>query len=357
MTAVLATSSVEAADVETVTPVLRAVARRQRVRRTSVGAGLLVLAAVAAVLLLSWDTGVSAAGTVAVLVGGGDDFDRVMVLQWQLPRVLVATLVGLALGLSGALYQSALRNPLASPDIVGISQGASLGAVTALVVVGPTGYAATLGALIGALGVAAVNLALSWRQGLSGQAFVLTGVGLSFMTVSLVNWVLTRQDNRQAQQALVWLIGSVGSVGFDDAARLGAVLAVLLPFGVLLARRLDLLELGDDTAAALGVATSRVRMLALLVGTAVAAAAVAVAGPVAFVALTAAPIARRLVGDGRTALLESALVGAVVVLLADFVALHFLPSSPLPVGIVTGLIGGPFLIWLLAAAPRRGRTR
>lgn len=344
-----------ASAVEAVAPVLRTVARRRRVRRTSVGVGLLVAALAAAVLLLSWDTGVSARGTLAVLLGGGDPFDRVMVVQWQLPRVLVAALVGLALGLSGALYQSALRNSLASPDIVGISQGASLGAVTALLLA-PGGYAATVGALVGALVVAGLNLALSWHHGLSGQAFVLTGVGLSFMAVSLVNWVLTRQESRRAQQALVWLIGSVGSAGFDDAARLGAVLAVLLPAGVLLARRLDLLELGDDTAAGLGVATSRVRLAALLVGTAVAAAAVAVVGPVSFVALTAAPIARRLVGDGRTALLQSALVGAVVVLLADFVALHFLPSSPLPVGIVTGLVGGPFLIWLLAA-PRRGRTR
>lgn len=343
--------------VEALAPVLRGVARRQRTRRTAVGVGLLVAAVGAAVLLLSWDTGVSAGGTVAVLAGGGDAFDRVMVLQWQAPRVLVATLVGLGLGLSGALYQSALRNPLASPDIVGISQGASLGAVTALLLAGPAGYAATLGALVGALAVAALNLALSWRHGLSGQAFVLTGVGLSFMAVSLVNWVLTRQESRQAQQALVWLIGSVGSAGFDDAARLGVALAVLLPAGVVLARRLDLLELGDDTAAGLGVAPARVRMAALLVGTAAAAAAVAVVGPVSFVALTAAPIARRLVGDGRTALLHSALVGAVVVLLADLVALHFLTSSPLPVGIVTGLVGGPFLIWLLAAAPRRGRTR
>jgi iron complex transport system permease protein len=343
--------------VEALAPVLRGVARRRRVRRTTVGVGLAAAALTAAVLLLSWDTGVSAGATVAVLVGGGDDFDRVMVLQWQLPRVLVATLVGLGLGLAGALYQSALRNPLASPDIVGISQGASLGAVTALLVAGPTGYAATLGALVGALAVAATNLALSWRHGLSGQAFVLTGVGLSFMAVSLVNWVLTRQESRQAQQALVWLIGSVGSAGFDDAARLGTALAVLLPAGVVLARRLDLLELGDDTAAGLGVAPTRVRLAALVVGTAAAAAAVAVVGPVSFVALTAAPIARRLVGDGRTALLQSVLVGAVVVLLADLVALHFLPGSPLPVGIVTGLIGGPFLIWLLAAAPRRGRTR
>jgi iron complex transport system permease protein len=343
--------------VEEVLPVLRAVARRRVRRRTTVRVGLALLALAAAVLLLSWGTGVSAAGTLGVLVGGGDEFDRVMVLDWQLPRVLVGALAGAALGLSGALYQSALRNPLASPDIIGVSQGASLGAVTALLFAGPSGYAVAVGALVGALSLAALNLVLTWRHGVSGQSFVLTGVGLSFMAVSLVNFVLTRQEGRQAQQALVWLIGSTGSASGADAARLGLGVALLAPLSLVLARRLDLLELGDDTAVALGVPAGRVRLGALALGTALAAVAVSVVGPVSFVALTAAPVARRLAGDGRTAFIESALVGAAVVLLADFLALHALPGSPLPAGIVTGLVGGPFLIWLLVAAPRRGRTR
>jgi iron complex transport system permease protein len=318
---------------------------------------LALLGLAAAVLLLSWGTGVTATGTVAVLIGRGDDFDRVMIVDWQLPRVLTAALVGVGLGLSGALYQSALRNPLASPDLIGVSQGAGLGAVAAILVGGATGYGITAGALVGAVGLAAINLLVAGRRGMAGQGFVLTGIALSFMAISLVNFLLTRYDDRQAQQALVWLIGSVGSANFAGARRLALALAVLVPLALLLRRHLDLIELGDDVAVSLGTRVTPARMAALLLGSALAAVAVATAGPVSFVALTAAPIARRLVGDGRTALVESALAGLAIVLLADFVALHLLPSSPLPVGIVTGMIGGPFLIWLLTAAARRGRTR
>lgn len=344
-------------DLDRVVPALRRVARGRRVRRTTVNLVLLAVAFTAAVLLLSWGTGVSAGGTVAVLGGGGDEFDRVMIVEWQLPRVLVGALVGVALGLSGAIYQSALRNPLASPDIIGISQGAGLGAVFATLVVGATGYGVGIGALAGAIAIAVINMALAWRSGLTGHGFVLSGVALAFMSISVVNFLLTRNDVREAQQVLVWLIGSIGSASFADGIRMATALAVLVPAALLLGTRLDLLELGDDTASALGVGAKQVRLLALLVGAALAAAAVSVAGPLAFVALTSAPIARRLVADGRIALVESALVGVVIVLMADFVALHLLPSSPLPVGIVTGLIGGPFLIWLLTAAPRRGRKR
>ncbi|GAB2883420.1 FecCD family ABC transporter permease [Nocardioides pacificus] len=330
---------------------LRATARARRTRRVVVNAVLAALAVGTVLLTLSvGEMSVGVGDVFATALGHGDDLSRLVLVEFRLPRVLMAALVGVAFALSGGLFQSVLRNPLASPDIIGISQGASVGAVVALLVLDLSGPMVSVGALVGAAVVAGTNLLLASRGGLSGHRFVLCGIALAFVATSVLSYVLTRVDARDAQTAMVWLSGSVSAADAEAYTRLALVLVVLVPLALVLGRPLGMLEMGDEAATALGVAAPRLRLAAILLGVALAAVATAAAGPVAFVALTAAPIARRLVADGRLSLVATALVGVVIMVVADLLAQHLIDGVQVPVGVVTGVIGGPYLIWLLASS-------
>lgn len=336
---------------------MRHTERRRRTRRIAVAVVLLVVTAGSVLFALNHgDIALAPGQVVAVAFGGGDEMTRLVLLEFRLPRILLAALIGVGFGLSGGLFQSVLRNPLASPDIIGISQGATVGAVIGTLALGLTsGIAIQALAFAGALVVAALNFLVAWRGGLTGQRFVLCGIALAFACTSAIGYLLTRSEVRDAQAAIAWMAGSVGSADYDQVVRTAVALAVLVPLSLWLASRLGMLEMGDDVASALGVAAGRTRIVAILVGVLLAAVATAAAGPVPFIALTAAPIARRLVGDGRVALWHSALVGASIAVLADIVAQHALTSAQVPVGVITGLIGGPYLIWVLSLSQRARR--
>ncbi|MCG2623255.1 iron chelate uptake ABC transporter family permease subunit [Arthrobacter sp. I2-34] len=286
-----------------------------------------------------------------------------IVLENRLPRAVAGTLVGVAFGLAGSIFQTMLRNPLASPDIIGISYGASASAVAAMVLFGAAGFAVSAAAMGGALAVALLIYLLSHRQaGPSNAAsgrLVLVGIGFAAVLQALVHYLLTRADIQTAQAALVWLTGSLNSSNWDRAGALAGCLLVLLPAVAALSRSLRGLEMGDDAAAGLGVKVAPARLYLMAAAVLLAAAATAAAGPVAFISFLAAPIARRLLG-GRGSLTVSALVGTVIVLAADFTAAtlvpQFLPgATALPVGVVTGALGAPFLLWLLVSTNRVGR--
>jgi iron complex transport system permease protein len=330
--------------------------RRRRYRRVNLAlAAAVAVVSVAALVLGEFDLGPF--DVVAALAGAADGYTTFVVVDLRLPRVLLGLLVGVALGLAGALFQSVLRNPLASPDIIGISQGASAGAVLAILGLGLSGPPVAMCALLGASATGVVLYAVSWRGGLAGFRFVLSGIGVAYMATSLVGYLLTRSGVQEAQTALTWMTGSVGSAQWGAIRNVAITLAVLIPVTRLVAPRLALLLLGDDTAAALGVRPERVRLAVIAVGVALAAVATAAVGPLAFVALIAAPVARRLVNDGSPALLPCALTGAALVGGADITAQHLLPSDlEVPVGIVTGAVGGPYLIWLLATSRRGGKV-
>lgn len=338
---------------------LQRVAVRRRTRSLVVGAALVVVTLTVVVVNLSvGDLPIPFGQVLATLVGRGDETSTLVLVEFRLPRLVLGALVGVSFGLAGGLFQSVLHNPLASPDIIGVTQGASVGAVGALLVLGLGGAAVAVGALVGAAVVVGANVLLMWRGGLSGHRFVLCGIGLAFVATSVLGYLLTRSDVRNAQEALVWLSGSVAAATWEGDARLAVALAVLVPAALLLSPRLRMLGLGDEAAGALGVPAGRTRLTALALGTALAAAGTAAAGPVAFVALAAAPIARRLVGDGRVALLPTALVGVTIVTASDFVAQHAVPGIDVPVGLVTGLVGGGYLLWLLTSSrPLAGGIR
>lgn len=339
----------------------RGVVLRVRLRRDSRVAAVTAALAVAcfAVFCLSLSVGkvdVPVPDVLRTLVGAGDGGTTFIVNALRLPRALVAVLAGAAFGLSGAIFQSLVRNPLASPDVIGITAGASAAAVIAILSWGLSGFPVSVAAFLGALGVAAAIYALSWRGGVTGYRMVLVGIAMAAIMTSVVSYLLTRSEVYDAHQAMIWLTGSLNAKTWPTVRILAGCLAVLIPLALLAGRLLRGLQLGDDMAWALGVPVERSRLA--LVGVAVALAAVATAaaaGPVPFVAFVAGPIARRLVGDNGLGLVPAALVGAVVMAASDVIAQHAVPGVEFPVGVVTAIVGAPYLLWLLAATNRVGR--
>ncbi|MFE3829777.1 FecCD family ABC transporter permease [Streptomyces sp. NPDC059092] len=332
-------------------------ARRSGRTRSAVVCGALSAAVLAAlcVSLAVGDLFVPLDEVVATLAGGGDGGARFVILELRLPRALIGLLVGAAFGLSGAVFQTLLRNPLASPDVIGISSGAGVAGVLASVAFGASGYALSASALAGALVTAAAIYALAWRGGVAGYRLILVGIGIGAALSSMISHLLTSSNLSEAQNALAWLTGSLNGRSWDQLRPLVVALALLVPPTFLAARPLRTLQLGDETAVGLGTRVERARLALVLCAVALAGVATAAAGPVAFVAFVSAPIARRLVPRRGAALLPAALTGALIVLVADFAAQHLLGSTQFPVGVVTGVIGAPYLLWLLARANRAGR--
>ncbi len=305
-----------------------------------------MLVAVTTVRLLLGDFTVSAVDFVRILFGEQIPVATYLVQEIRLPRAAMAVLVGAAFGVGGALFQTTLRNPLASPDIVGVSFGASAAAVWAIVVAGLAGPWVSVAAVVGALVTAVV---VRWASGGStrGAAYrlVLVGVAVAALLQAMVQYLFSRADAYDAQLMLHWLTGSVGAADRSNVAILAVLLTALLPGVLLAARALCLLELGDETALGLGQRRYAAEAVMLL-GVVLVAVGVAAAGPIAFVAFMAGPIARSL-EQGRISLLSAGLVGAIVVVAADVTADLLLPGGDYPVGVVTGAVGAPFLLWLL----------
>ena len=337
---------------------LRTIARIRRRSRARALAVVIVAAGLCLGLLLV-TFGLGAAGvpperSLPALLGVGDRFDLLVVRELRLPRGAAAVVAGIAFGLAGALFQSTLRNNLASPDILGISGGASLGAVTAVVGYGASGATVNVAACAGALGAAVAIWALAWRNGLHGIRFVLVGVGIAYLCSSLIAWRLAEAELREAGTVLLWTVGSVADVRDGTLGFLTAGVVALALLAILVAREQRALALGDEHAQGLGLGPTRSRVVALLIGVGLVALATAVAGPVAFVALISPAIARRLVDDGGPALAASAAVGAALTVGADVIGQYALPGGiTAPVGIVTGLVGAPYLLWLLARSERK----
>ena len=329
--------------------------RSRRVRRSGLVLGCLAVAGVAMffvdVLLGSYT--VTIPDFVRILGGADIPAASFIVMDNKLPRAVVAVLVGIGFGASGSIFQTMLRNPLASPDVVGVTAGASAAAVLAIVF-GVNGAAVTWSALAGAVAVALGIAVLARRGGVSGTRLILVGIGIAAMLQAVTSFLLTRTDLHTAGDALVWLNGSLNNSTWGRAGTVAVALVVLLPLTAVAARSLHTLELGDDAAAGLGVRVQRARFGLLMVGVALAAVATAAAGPVAFVPLLAGAIGRRLLG-GRSSLSAAALVGVLIMLVGEYAAANLVPDTPLPVGVVTGALGAPVLLLLILGSTRVGR--
>ncbi|UJP09294.1 iron chelate uptake ABC transporter family permease subunit [Microbacterium sp. KUDC0406] len=314
----------------------------------------LVVVALAAWAMMLGSYRVSIGEVIAALSGGAEPAVHKVVMEWRAPRVGAAVLFGAALGVAGAVFQSLTHNPLGSPDVIGFTTGSFTGVVVAMLL-GGTGYAALSGgALIGGLLTAAAVYLLAFRQGLQGFRLIIVGIAVGAFLGAMNSWFMVKADVDLALRAAVWGAGSLSVVDGDTLAAAAIVLTMVALALPAAARRMRRLELGDDAAAMLGVPVERTKALLVLLGVAATAAVTAAAGPIAFIALAAPQIARRLTGHGASAdLAGSALTGAVLLLSADIVAQHALPGLPLPTGAVTVCIGGAYLLVLLARESRR----
>ena len=295
----------------------------------------------------------------AALVGGGDESTRFIVQDLRLPRALTAILVGAALGIAGAIFQDLARNALVSPDVIGISWGASLAAISVIVFGGASGVLTIpLAALGGALGAGVLLYGLAWRGGVQGYRLVLIGIGLTTVFSAGVSYVLTQAVFIELQRAYVWLVGSLNDAGWEHVWPLSATLAVLLPLALALGRQLETLQLGDDVARALGANVEGARLALLAVAIVLTGVAVSAAGPIAFVAFFAPHIARR-VSDTVSpsgVLPVAAATGAFMVLGADLAGRLLFGATHMPVGIITSIIAAPYFLYLLQRANRIGAT-
>lgn len=293
---------------------------------------------------------------IATLSGDGTTFEQYLVFDSRLPRVASGLVIGLALGMSGAIFQTVSRNPLGSPDVIGFETGAASGGLIALLVVGTGFDGASVGAVIGGLTTALVVYALALRNGLDGLRLVLIGIGLGAMLLSFNSMLIVQADIYDAQEAGNWMVGNLAGAAWSQISGLGLAVGVLAVAAVLLSRPLMIAELSEESALGLGQRTSRVRLLAIVVGVLLCSIAVAAAGPIVFVALTAPQIARRLTGASGPNMMASGLCGAALLVLADLAARELFQPRQVPVGVVTGLLGGLFLAWLLSREWRKGHA-
>ncbi|WP_425483680.1 FecCD family ABC transporter permease [Cellulomonas taurus] len=279
-------------------------------------------------------------------------FASTIVVQWRLPRVLVALVFGAALGVSGALFQSLTRNPLGSPDVIGFSTGSYTGVLLVTTVVGTGTLGVSAGALIAGLATALVVYLLAYRDGVQGFRLIVVGIGVTGMLHGVNVWLLLRAKTEVAMAASIWGAGSISLTGWSQALPAFAVFAVLTPLIWAVRGPLRQLELGDDAAGAHGLRVETTRLAVVVLGVALIATVTASAGPIAFVALSAPQIARRLTRSAGLPLLASALTGGVLLLGADLIAQHVLPTA-VPVGVVTVVLGGIYLLTLIVREARR----
>ncbi|KQR49764.1 ABC transporter permease [Microbacterium sp. Leaf161] len=329
--------------------------RRSRHRRHAVativlGAMLVVLFAVA---LMIGNTFYPLDEVIRVIVGETVPGASFTVGELRLPRAVLAILAGFAFGIAGVSFQTLLRNPLASPDIIGISNGAGAAAVFGIVVLSLNGPVVSLLALGGAIVTAGIIYLLSIKNGFAGTRLILIGIGVAAMLQSLISYMLSRAASWDIQTAMQWLTGSLNNASWERVMPLAIAAAVLMPLLLSQGRALGAMQLGDDSASGLGVRVNTTRLLFILGAVALLAFATAACGPIAFVAFMAGPIAARITGPGANLLLPSAFIGAVLVLGGDLLG-QFAFGDRYPVGVITGVLGAPYLIFLLIRTNRSG---
>lgn len=328
--------------------------QRLDLRILAVSAVLLGVAVLVALLTLaSGEFHIPVPEVVGALFGQGTAKVHMVVVEWRLPRTSLALVMGAALGVSGAIFQSLTRNPLGSPDIIGFDAGAFTGALVVITLINGGFYMVAGGALAGGILTALAVYMLAWRGGVQGFRLIIVGIGVSAMLSSLNTYMLLRADLEVAMAAAAWGVGSLNGMSLERLWQASIVLAVLLPMAALLSRPMRQLELGDDAARALGVDPERTRLALMVVGVALAATVTATAGPIAFVALAAPQIARRLTGSAGVALLPAAAMGSLLLVGADFIAQRAFAPTQLPVGIVTISVGGLYFAILLMREAHR----
>lgn len=310
-----------------------------------------VLLGVAVVLGIAFGSTQFTLGQLAdTVMGNGTAFSEKVIYDLRMPRILVAALAGASLAVSGLFLQGIVRNALAAPDIIGITSGAALVAITFLILIPDSPFGSIqLAALVGAFAAFVVVYVAAWQKGagLSPMRLALIGISISAFASSMINVIIIKADIFAAS-ALIWLAGSTHARGWDELSQLVAWPLILIPLAWVMARKLDIMALGDDLSRALGLPLERTRLVLLVIGVSCTAAAVSVVGTLGFVGLVAPHMARILVGNYHRKLVPlAAMMGAVLVVVADTVGRIVLSPSEVPSGIMTALLGTPYFLWLM----------
>jgi iron complex transport system permease protein len=314
------------------------------------GAGALVLAVLA---LGIGEYPVPPAQVIAILTGQDHSFASVLVLQWRMPRILLALLIGAALGVSGAIFQALTRNPLGSPDVIGFDFGAYAGALTAIALLAGGYYTTSVSAVIGGLATAVVVYLLSYENGLAGFRLIIVGIAVSAVLSSLCQWIIVKIKLHQAITASVWQQGSLSGLEWAQVYPVVGSLVIAAALLAVVGPKLPILQMGDDAAGALGIRPERIRLAYFGIGVLLIAIAAAAAGPISFVALAAPQLARRLTASPGVGLISAAAMGGFLLLSSDLIALRIFAPTELPVGAVTVILGGLYLVYLLVVQARR----
>ncbi len=323
-------------------------------RRVAVVTGILALACLVASLwsLTIGDTDYSLSQVIGALLGQGSDSDQLIVVEWRLPRTLLGLFGGAALGVSGAIIQSMTRNPLGSPDVIGFSSGAYTGALVVLLVVGSNSGMVSIGAMIGGVVTALAVYLLAYQRGVQGMRFIVVGISVAAMLNATNSFLLITVGKEEAVSAASWGAGSLNNATWTGVWTLLISFVFLIPITVKNLRPLQLLEMGDDSASALGVPAERTRIVMLVAGVGFVCVLTALTGPISFVALAAPQLARRITGAAGVTLMASALMGGLLLVVSDIIARVIIAPNQLAVGIVTSCLGGAYLLWLLVHESR-----
>ncbi|MCS4505411.1 iron ABC transporter permease [Arhodomonas aquaeolei] len=311
----------------------------------------LLLAAAAVMALSLGSTVVAPHDAVTALFGGGDAVTRFLIQALRGPRLLAGILTGTAFAVAGCLMQTLAHNRLATPGIIGIDNGATAFAVASVLGVG-IAVAPPAMALVGAATATALAFGLAGGTGTRGYRFIVAGIAIGALFGAVTQLMLARVAIDAANQAYPWTVGTLNARSADAVWVLGAGVAVGLPAALALARTLTVMRLSDFTAQGLGVRVRACRWLSLAVAVLLTALAVAVAGPVGLVGLVGPEIARHLSAPASVPVVGAALAGALVMVLADLAGRLLLAPIEIPVGIVTAVVGGPYLLWILLRASR-----
>lgn len=327
--------------------------KRQRRYILTTGILLLLTLSLAAVMMLCGNTIYSPETVLRVLSGTDAGGAAFTIRTLRFPRMLTAILCGMAFGLSGNTFQQLLGNPLASPDIIGVTSGASVAAVFGILILKlDYGIVAVMAVFSGLL-VSALIYFLSHKNGFSNTRLILTGIGMQAFLNSIISWMLLKASEYDVASALRWLSGSLNGVKMDTMPALAAVVFTAGLGILLLSRHLLILQLGEAHAVTLGIPVSITRLLLILLALVLTAFAASVTGPIASVAFLSGPIAARISGRGRSSMLAASLTGSILILISDLVGQFTLPSR-YPVGVITGILGAPYLLFLLLRINHKG---
>ena len=324
-------------------------------RHVIVGLMLLVLSlAVAVVSLRLGKFPVTTQEVIDALQGQGRKIVEVVVVKWKLPRIVLGLVAGLALGVAGAIFQTITRNPLGSPDLIGFSTGAQTGILVSILLLPGSMLSASLASFIGGAAVGTVTYLVSLRGGFTGLRFILVGIAISSMLVSVNRWLLVRVDDDEGLGALKAITGTLGAARWPVVAPTCLAIGVTVALILLASRHLQVLSLGEQVATILGSPTRRASAVLILLGTVLVAVVTMAAGPIGFVALVAPHLARLLTGSPQSPLLVSGLTGSLLMVGADLLSQLVLES--MPVSVVTNAVGGLYLMVALTVAAHGRRS-